>query len=165
MSRKKRIMISACLLGICCRYDGKASRSPALLNFINYYNFIPFCPEQMGGLPTPRIPAEMKNGDGYDVLTGSARLINDLGEDVTDAFVKGACEALKLHRISWAEAVILKDRSPSCGVLTPYCEKKGGMGIGVTAALFKLNGIDIFELGQNDPFPNQLPCLDRHNKK
>lgn len=117
--------------------------------------FIPFCPEQLGGLPTPRPPANMKGGDGQDVLLGKAKLINAAGNDVTDAFRKGAKEAYLLARLAGVSLSIMKDRSPSCGLTTPYCEKTNGHGIGVTAALFLSNGINVFELGRNDSFPNR----------
>ena len=84
------IMISACLLGVNCRYDGDNSACYDLLNFLDHVIFIPFCPEQLGGLPTPRPPANIKGGNGYDVLSGKATLINAAGEDVTKAFRQGA---------------------------------------------------------------------------
>jgi uncharacterized protein YbbK (DUF523 family) len=93
------------------------------------------------------------DGDGRDVISGKARLLNAVGDDVTDAFKKGAEEAVKLARLTSTALAIMKDRSPSCGLRTPYCNKSTGLGIGVTAALFKSNGIKIFELGKDDPFP------------
>lgn len=111
------------------------------------------CPEQLGGLPTPRPPANIRGGDGRDILTGSARVINDEGKDVTNTFKKGAEEALRLTKITGASIAIMKNRSPSCGLRTPYCDKPTGLGIGVTAALFESQGIRIFELGSNDSFP------------
>jgi len=145
-------MISACLLGVCCRYDGEHSRSDKVVDFAASVSFIPFCPEQLGGLPTPRPPANMVGGDGPDILAGRGRLINEQGEDVTRAFLKGAREALKLARLTGALAAVTKDKSPSCGLHTPYCDKPSGMG--VTAALFASQGIRVFEMGRDDPFPN-----------
>jgi len=146
-------MISACLLGISCRYDSKHSLCPYLAGFVNSISFIPFCPEQLAGLPTPRPPANMTGGDGLDILSGRANVINVEGEDITDAFRKGAEESLKLARLTGATIAIMKDRSPSCGLQTPYCEKPSGFGIGVTAAFFESNRIKVFELGSSDAFP------------
>ncbi len=149
------IMVSACLLGIHCRYDGGHSACSDLVAFLASAPFVPFCPEQLGGLPTPRSSAAMKDGDGRDVLSGKARLINIAGENVTDAFIKGAEEAYLLAQISGASLAIMKDKSPSCGLKTPYCEKTTGPGIGVCAALFLSRGIRVFELGREDTFPRQ----------
>jgi len=80
-------------------------------------------------------------------------VINAEGLDVTDAFKRGAHEALRLAELSRAGLAIMKDRSPSCGIRTPYCETREGQGMGVTAALFQLHRIRIFELGSGDPFP------------
>ncbi|HPJ68668.1 MAG TPA: DUF523 domain-containing protein [Desulfobacteraceae bacterium] len=150
---KTPIMISACLLGMRCRYDGEHSLCPALQDFIENVSFIPFCPEQLGGLSTPRPPSNITGGDGYDVISGKAVLINMQGQDVTYAFKKGAEDSLKLSRLARSTISIMKDRSPSCGIRTPYCDKLSGFGIGVTAALFELNGIKTYELRSDDPFP------------
>jgi len=92
-------------------------------------------------------------GEGHDVLSGRARVVNMEGRDVTDAFKRGAHEALRLAELSRACLAIMKSRSPSCGIRTPYCETSQGQGMGVTAALFQVHGIRIFELGSGDPFP------------
>ena len=148
-------MISACLIGVNCRYDGGHSTCSDLLDFVANISFIPFCPEQLGGLPTPRFPTTIKGGDGRKVLDGKARLINSVGEDVTDAFIRGAREAYLLARLSGSRLAIMKDRSPSCGLVTPYAETPMGYGIGVTAALFISRSIRIFELGKDDSFPSR----------
>ena len=147
------VMISACLLGVPCRYDGRHSSCPHLMDFLGSIRFIPFCPEQMGGLPTPRSPADIKGGDGHDVLSGNARIINTDGKDVTKAFINGAQAALRLAGLAGSSIALMKDKSPSCGFRTPYCEKPSGLGIGVAAALFESSGMKIFELGSQDVFP------------
>jgi uncharacterized protein YbbK (DUF523 family) len=146
-------MISACLIGVHCRYDGGHSKCPGLVNYIASAPFIPFCPEQLGGLSTPRPPANITGGDGLDILAGKARLVNARGVDVTDAFKKGAQEAYTLAKISGSPVAIMKNRSPSCGLMTPYCEKESGLGVGVTAAFFQSHGIRIFELDKDEAFP------------
>ena len=148
------IVISACLLGFQCRYDGHHCLCPELVDFVSSYPFTPFCPEQLGGLPTPRPPANMMNGDGDDVLSGKAMLMDAEGNDVTEAFKKGARESLRLARLTGTSIAVMKDKSPSCGLKSPYCETPSGHGTGVTAALFLSSGIRIFELGSNDLFPN-----------
>ena len=120
------VMISACLLGVCCRYDGGHSLCPGLLDFVSSCPFMPFCPEQLGGLSTPRPPADIREGDGRDILAGRARLISDKGRDVTEAFKKGAQEALRLATMAGVKIAIMKDRSPSCGLQTPHCETPSG---------------------------------------
>ena len=157
-------MISACLLGIHCRYDGGHSLCSDLLAFVTSVNFIPFCPEQLGGLSTPRPPADIIGGDGYDVLSGKAILVNAAGDNVTFAFKNGAEQALRLAQSTQSFLSIMKDKSPSCGLQTPCCDKQSGFGTGVTAALFKLSGITIFELGSNNTFPDQdfLNLMETH---
>jgi uncharacterized protein YbbK (DUF523 family) len=148
-------MISACLLGVNCRYDGDHSACYDLVNFLDHFFFIPFCPEQLGGLPTPRPPANIKGGNGHDVLSGKAILVNAAGQDVTDAFKKGAEEAYSLARLSNTSIAIMKDRSPSCGLETLHRDGETATEVGVTAALFLSRGIRVFELGKNDHFPSK----------
>ena len=140
------VLISSCLLGMCCRYDGKHSRAEEIIKRAKELECIPICPEQLGGLPTPRAPSNIINGDGRAVLAGEARVMNSLGEDVTGAFMRGAHECLKLARITGTNKAFLKNKSPSCGLNTPYCETDTGYGLGVTAALFLSAGIQIIEI-------------------
>ena len=140
------VLISSCLLGINCRYDGGNNRAKMLDKMIQEHQLTPVCPEQLGGLPTPREPSNIINGDGRDVLDGKARVINIIGEDVTQAFIKGARETLKIAMLFGVEKAILKARSPSCGLATPYCESNSGSGPGVTAALLISNDIEIIEI-------------------
>ncbi len=118
-------------------------------------NIIPFCPEQLGGLPTPRPPATIVGGDGMDILSGKARVINSKGEDVTGGFRRGAEQALNLARLFKAKIAVLKERSPSCGLSTPCCDIPEGSGIGVTAAIFNLSGIKMMEIHEGDNFPTR----------
>ena len=148
------VMISGCLLGICCRYDGGDSGCSDIIKYSPLLNIIPFCPEQLGGLSTPRAPAEIVGGAGNDVFSGNARVLNESGYDVTDAFIKGARETLNLARITGARIALVKDRSPSCGIDTPYCESGTGSGPGVTAALLKSSGIEVLELAGDSVFPS-----------
>lgn len=96
---------------------------------------VPVCPEQLGGLTTPREAADIVNGDGVDVLEGRAKVINRSGDDVTSHFVQGAYQVLKIADIQNISAVCLKSRSPSCGVKR----------LGVTGALLKKHGYILHE--------------------
>lgn len=136
------IGVSACLLGVNCRYNGGNSLREEL--FCKEEPYLPFCPEQLGGLSTPREPAEIKGGDGRDVLVGKAKVVTvERGIDVTFHFIRGAREALYLmERLSIMEA-ILKEGSPSCGVNRIVRGGEDVEGKGVTAALFIENGIRV----------------------
>ena len=131
------ILISACLLGVPCRYDGRSVPRAALVEAAKRgARFIPFCPEICGGLPTPRVPAE-RQGD---------RVVTRDGRDVTAQYRRGAEEALRLCRLFGCQAAILKEKSPSCGSGRIYDGTFSGVlteGDGVTAALLKANGIPV----------------------
>ena len=106
-----RLLVSACLLGLCCRYDGGSVPCPQVIALAEQHEIVPVCPEQLGGLPTPRPPAEIQ-GDG--------RVVNRLGQDVTDAYEIGADEALRLCWLLRCDGAVLKARSPSCGSESVY---------------------------------------------
>jgi len=133
------IAISACLLGYKCRYDGKSKKSSALIKLLESEKILPICPEQLGGLPTPRAPSNLVEGDGFDVLDGNAKVVNIFGNDNTKAFIKGAYAALDMIREQKIKRCFLKDKSPSCGVGEKYLT-------GVTAALFIRKGIIVEEV-------------------
>jgi uncharacterized protein YbbK (DUF523 family) len=137
--------ISACLLGLACRYDGSSRPSRAAQLLAANGGWVPFCPEQLGGLPTPRPPAEIVGGDGSDVLAGRARVINARGNDVTAHFLRGACEAAALCTLLGLRAVVLKARSPSCGAGTIRRSGELVPGDGVTTAMLRSMGIEVTE--------------------
>ncbi len=154
------ILISACFLGVNCKYNGLNNQIEGLEEYLKDVNFIPVCPEQLGGLTTPRQPAEIEAEDGIAVLEGKAKVMNKAGEDVTEAFVKGAVETLKLARLYHCDAAILKQRSPSCGSKEIYNGSFGGTkrkGAGVTAALLEQEGIRVYS---EDNFEELLKTLD-----
>jgi uncharacterized protein YbbK (DUF523 family) len=144
------VLISSCLLGIACGYDSGRSRVEEIVRKAEETHFIPICPEQLGGLATPRGPSRIATGDGKGILAGHARVINPLGEDVTEAFIRGARETLKLPSIARAKRAILKGGNPSCGLHTPYCEKDSGYGIGVTTTFLLSAGIEIIEINPEE---------------
>src|SRR5262245_9214371 len=112
-----RILVSACLLGQKVRYDGgdKDQRGALLNELIEQGCIVAFGPEVAGGLSVPRLPAEIQNSDGAAVLAGQARVIDSTGNDVTQAFLDGARQALQLAQQHNIKTAILKERSPSCG--------------------------------------------------
>ena len=107
------VAASACLLGYCCRYDGRTSPCEALVRRDAKEAMLPLCPEELGGLPTPRTPCALHGGDGFDVLEGRARVVDREGNDVTRALLRGAFAALKQVRENDIRFCFLKDRSPS----------------------------------------------------
>jgi len=136
-------IISACLLGIACRYDGGDCLHPAAAKLAREGGLLPVCPEQLGGLSTPRSPAEIHGGAGADVLGGAARVVNGEGHDVTAAFLQGAHQVAALcARLGVTEAW-LKARSPSCGVGGVRSGEALVAGDGVTAALLRQRGVRV----------------------
>ncbi len=137
------IIVSACLAGLNTRYDGGNQADKRVIALLKAGMAIPVCPEQLGGLPTPRPKAEIQDGDGRDVLSKNTVVLAEDGADLTEQFIRGASEALKLTETMNIEEAILKDGSPSCGV--NYIKRKGEeiVGMGVLTALFSLNGLKV----------------------
>ncbi|MGD9950311.1 MAG: DUF523 domain-containing protein [Desulfobulbus sp.] len=133
-STKPHCLVSACLIGLCTRYDGKSKGNAECLRHLADFHWIPVCPEQLGGMPTPRTAAEIVGGDGHDVLAGHARVIDRNGIDRTEPFLKGARMVLAIAQMQQITCCLLKSRSPSCG-LDPKA--------GVTTALLREHGITI----------------------
>ncbi len=115
--------------------------------------FIPLCPEQLGGLSTPRISAQIVGGAGGDVLDNLARVIDSMGRDVTEQFLRGAKEAAKIAKLIGASAAIMKDMSPSCGVSFIRKDDAAIEGMGVTSALLMREGVHVIssdEISEED---------------
>lgn len=146
-SRRPVYLVSACLLGFPCAYDGGARLQARLLALAARGWVAPICPEAAGGLGIPRAPAEIAGGDGYDVLDGRARVVTVAGEDVTADYLRGAeCALLAAQRYGISIA-ILKQRSPSCGSGCIYDGTHTGKlraGLGVTAALLRRRGLIVY---------------------
>lgn len=144
---KKIYLVSACLLGLPTRYDGGHNRSAALRRICRRHRVIPVCPEQLGGLPTPRRPAEIRSGDGQAVLQGKAVVVDDAGADVTMQFLRGALAALRMAQLYRVDGAILKSGSPSCGtgdIRDGSFTGRRRVGDGVAAALLKRHGITVY---------------------
>ena len=144
------ILVSACLLGVACRYDGGTYPDAKLNALATQGKLVPFCPEVAGGLPTPRLPAEIAGAfaglDGHAVLDGRTGVLSSDGADVTKPFVAGAQAALEVAKRLGIQQAILKANSPSCGVDRTHDGRLSGSlvpGDGVTAALLKRNGIGV----------------------
>ena len=138
-------LVSACLLGVKCRYDGKSKPNKKIISIFRRGQLIPICPEQLGGLTTPRVPAEL-TGDGAEVLDGKAKVFKRTGEDVTKNFIKGAKETIKLARLLDIKGAILKQKCPSCAcgkLFDGTFSEKIIEADGVTTALLKRNGIKV----------------------
>jgi len=128
------VLVSACLLGLNTRYDGANRKNEELLARLAGRWIIPVCPEQLGGMPTPRPPSCLNGATGEQVLDGRCRIENAAGRDVTQEFVRGANEVLLIVRTFGVEEAYLKTKSPSCGL--------GGFH-GVCAALLLRNGVRV----------------------
>jgi len=140
---QKMILVSACLAGINCSHDGENALSREVESLVRKKSAIPVCPEQLGGLSTPREPAEIVGGDGRDALEGRARVQTHSGEDVTAQYIRGAEEVLKIAKMAGAKKVILKRNSPACGFGEIYHEGRLVNGNGVCAALLIKHGIEV----------------------
>ena len=136
-----RILVSACLLGTACRYDGQSRPHPMMEELCRRHQVIPVCGEILGGLPTPRIPAERRG----------ERVVTKDGRDVTENYQRGAREVLRLGRLFDCRTAVLKEKSPSCGSGRIYDGTFTGTlcsGWGVTAELLLRNGFRV--LGESD---------------
>ena len=142
-------LVSACLAGIPCRYDGQSKGREDMAALVQEGLTITFCPETLGGLKTSRVPSEIVGGDGGDVLDGKARVMSRDGEDLTAQFIAGAEATLRLCRECGADEALLKSKSPSCGVGRIYDGTFAGKlrsGDGVTTALLKRNNVRVVEI-------------------
>lgn len=137
-------LVSACLLGIRCGWRGNSSVSDKVVKLMQQEFLIPVCPEQLGGLPTPRSSQEIQDGDGEGVLNRKSWVVNSEGKDVTAQFVRGAEETLKIAGLFGIKEFIGKSGSPSCGCGSIYdgsFSEESTSGNGVTAALLQRHGI------------------------
>ena len=136
---KEKILVSACLLGTNCKYSGGNNYSEEVMEYLKDYEIIPICPEQLGGLSTPR-PASEIIGD---------KVINNEGTDVTSNYQKGAEETLKIAKLLGIKKALLKAKSPSCGNGKIYDGTFSGTlidGDGITTKLLKENNIEVITI-------------------
>jgi uncharacterized protein YbbK (DUF523 family) len=144
-SAKRKALVSACLLGRECRYDGRHNADSVLADELAERGLeaVPFCPEEHGGLGTPRPPAWIEERDAAAVVDGEARMLTDSGRDVTAEFLEGARGALAACHAADARIAFLKERSPSCGVCQTHVGGELTEGRGVTAELLARDGIEV----------------------
>ncbi len=143
-------IVSACLVGAPCRYDGKGCSDDLAVRLFLEGEVLPVCPEVLGGLCTPRVPCEIVSGTGDDVLQGYTAVHDASGNDITKEFLAGAKRTLDLCRAVGAKKAYLKSQSPSCGCEMIHDGSFTGklrQGIGVTAALLRREGIEVIETG------------------
>jgi len=140
-------IVSACLCGINCKYNGGNNLNPYFLQLLSEGEIIPVCPEQLGGLPTPRTACELAGGTGKDIIEGHALAFNRDGIDVTDDLIRGAQETLSIAINAGVDGAILQSRSPSCGKGIIYDGTFTGKmikGDGVTSAMLKQHGFPVW---------------------
>lgn len=146
-----KILVSACLLGLSCRWDGHTNQNESVLALRAQHTLIPYCPEIYGGLATPREPAEIRGG----------RVYTRSGVDVTAQFEQGAAEALRLCRTLGCDCAVLADRSPSCGVGWVYDGTFTGAlvpGDGLTASALREGGVRVLPASQAADVAALCPC-------
>ncbi len=134
---KNPLLISACFLGIACRYDGKSKEYSFVQELAEKYTLIPICPEQLGGLKTPRFPAEIQAG----------KVCTIQGKDCTKEFIQGAVASVAIAKLTDAKVALMKSNSPSCGCGEVYdgtFQKKLLQGNGITSQAFLDEGIRVF---------------------
>lgn len=138
------VLVSACLLGRECRYDGSDNRDRHLERELEARGLraVAYCPEEAGGLSTPRPPAWLET-DAAEVVAGSGRIVTEDGVDVTRAFLAGAQGALETCRAHGIARAFLKERSPSCGTCQTHVAGELVSGPGVTSELLAQNGIEV----------------------
>jgi uncharacterized protein YbbK (DUF523 family) len=149
---QETVAVSACLLGVRCRFDGGSVPSAAVIAWLEGAHFLPVCPEQLGGLPTPRPRHERIDG----------RVVSEHGQDATDAFERGAQEALRLMKLAGARRAVLKARSPSCGKGQIYDGTFAGKlmpGHGVFATLLLDEGYEVWT--EEETLPARFPRASR----
>ena len=137
------ILVSSCLLGINCKYNGKNNYNEKIEKILKTEEVLPLCAEQLGGLTTPRSPAEIK------IINGEKRVFNKLGEDVTENFLRGANEILKMVKKFNIKKAILKEKSPSCGkglIYSGNFDEKLVNGNGILVDLLIENGVEVLTL-------------------
>lgn len=144
MTGEAPILVSACLAGFPCRYDGQQRPHPAVVRLFQEGRAVAVCPEELAGLGTPRPAAGLEGGGGAEVWAGKARVYNRLGLDVTEAFREGARQALHRARDCGARQAVFKQHSPSCGVGSTGTRDGGRIAAdGVTTALLRREGIQV----------------------
>ncbi len=138
------ILVSACLVGFRCRYDGKDKLDLNVLKRLEGHSWLAVCPEQRAGLPTPRDPIMFEGGTGRDACEGRARVVRADGRDVTDELLNASRSIIEAVRVYGVRTAVLKERSPSCGVAWTYLGDNRMEGMGIFAAMLQRERVEIF---------------------
>lgn len=149
------ILVSACLAGEKCRYDGGHTMVPAIAELVRQGKAVTVCPEVLGGLPVPRPRCQILGGNGYDVLEGKAKIVDCNGNDVTDAYRRGAAATLAIAQQLQPDLIILKEYSPSCGSQLIYDGSFTDVtipGAGITVALLEKHGFKVISEEQYESY-------------
>ena len=143
MSNQIEYLVSACLCGIPCRYDGKSVKDERMEKLVRMQKAVPICPEILGGFSIPREPVEIAQGEGKNVLSGTGLVLSSNGKDMTFFLLRGAFASLSIAKKFKIKKAWMKKKSPSCGC--GWIKRKGKLvrGDGVTVALFKQEGIRV----------------------
>ena len=146
VNMSRTILVSACLLGLDTSYNGERREHPEVLRYLREHGLVPVpvCPEQLAGLPTPRASASFDSGDGEALLDGLGNLVTQEGTPMNEVFLHGARQTLAVARICHAAEALFKERSPSCGCTTVHRNGRLVAGQGVTTALLRRHGVDVF---------------------
>lgn len=163
-----RVLVSACLLGLPARYDSRSRINRELMDLLTGLEAVSICPEQLGGLPTPRPAASIvgpPGTDGHDVIHGQARVINSQREDISQVFLQGAREVGQLADRLAPAAVILRSNSPSCGPRTRTDAKGQARPRGVTAAWLGEAGWTLLEVDEEGVSDETRRYIEELTKK
>ena len=161
-----KVLVSACLIGEMVRYNGTDNTvcDSILENWKQEGRIVKVCPEVAGGLPVPRIPAEIIGGQAQDVLEGHSRIMTRTGQDVTEFFIKGAQQALTVALSQHVACAIFAEGSPSCGsssVYNGHFNRTRISGMGLTTCLLRQHGIKVFNQYQLEQANEYLKCLEK----
>ncbi|TET47863.1 DUF523 domain-containing protein [candidate division TA06 bacterium] len=137
------VLISACLLRLCTRYDGNSAPEESAIELLKQGRAIPVCPEQLAGLGTPRPKCTLMGGDGKDVASGKAGIITEDGRNITKILTEACDQIVLLGRTCGAKTAILKEASPSCGVRETTIDWQRSPGMGILAAILLDAGIEV----------------------
>ncbi len=132
-------MVSACLIGVNCRWNGEKKENKKMSKLFLSGRLIPFCPELLAGFGTPREKVTIDGKDGFEVIKGRGRMVTESGKDCTEKMLEGAKQTAKFAEIVEPDKIYLKAKSPSCGVLADRIT-------GVTAALLKEKNLNLAEV-------------------
>ena len=157
LNKKGKVLVSSCLIGINSQWDSGEKRNEKLIGLVKSGSAVFMCPEQAGGMPTPREPSEIEYGKtAKDILVGAGRVLTKSGRDVTKEFVDGAKQVLALCKELGITTAVLKEKSPSCGSIKTYDGTFTGTkisGKGITAELLTQHGIQVYS---EENFPDNL---------